>query len=184
MCTISMLLSKIDSIREPRGLSVYKLTELSGLSETTIYSWYTKGAIPSITALISVCNVLEITLIKSGEKNNILEAKFQEVVKQKRAKYNALLQEHEKERHILTKLIEEIGRAMIGESRLSLDVINQSVSNQKEKIAQLEKLIPRALKEVNDNQGILKNLDTYYERFLGWAEEFDEASHKRKNDNL
>lgn len=62
MFTISMLLDKIEAVRLQKGLSIYKLTELSGLSETTIYGWYTKGAIPSIPALKSVCDVLDITL--------------------------------------------------------------------------------------------------------------------------
>ena len=70
MITVPMLLEKIENIREQKGLSVYKLTELSGLSETTIYSWYTKGAIPSITALNSVCKVLDITMSELFSTND------------------------------------------------------------------------------------------------------------------
>lgn len=56
------VLEKLDKLRRAKGLSVFKLTELSGLSENTIYNWYNKGCLPTIYALKSVCEVLDITL--------------------------------------------------------------------------------------------------------------------------
>ena len=56
------ILQKIDRLREEKGLSVFRLTELSGLSENTIYNWYNKGRSPSLSALESVCKVLDISL--------------------------------------------------------------------------------------------------------------------------
>ena len=87
---------------------------------------------------------------------------------------------YEEEQFILKKLLEEMGRAMIGKSRLTTDMIARSTTNQKEKLARLEKLILNALKAVNAEQTTLKNFDAYYARFVGWAAEFDEASHERK----
>ncbi len=59
---VNIILAKIDKIRLQKGLSVFKLTELAGLSANTIYNWYNKNAVPKITALQSICEVLGITL--------------------------------------------------------------------------------------------------------------------------
>ena len=56
------ILSKLKTIIDAKGLSINKVTELSGLSENTIYNWYNKGAEPSIHALNAVCGVLGISI--------------------------------------------------------------------------------------------------------------------------
>ncbi len=56
------LLNKIEKARNEQGLSIYKLTELSGLSENTIYNWYKKNSKPTIYALQAVCGVLNVSL--------------------------------------------------------------------------------------------------------------------------
>ena len=56
------ILQKLDNLRKERGVSIFKLTELSGLSENTIYNWYNKGSKPTIEALKAVCDVLNISL--------------------------------------------------------------------------------------------------------------------------
>ena len=56
------ILEKLDKLRKEKGLSVFKLTELTGLSENTIYNWYNKGSKPTIEALRAVCDVLNISL--------------------------------------------------------------------------------------------------------------------------
>ena len=45
------ILKKLDKLRKEKGLSIFKLTELAGLSENTIYNWYNKGSKPTIEAL-------------------------------------------------------------------------------------------------------------------------------------
>lgn len=54
------VLKKIDKLRREKNLSVFKLTALSDLSENTIYNWYRKGSSPTLYALRSVCNVLNV----------------------------------------------------------------------------------------------------------------------------
>ena len=56
------ILQKLDKLRKEKGLSIFKLTELAGLSENTIYNWYNKGSQPTIEALKAVCEVLNISL--------------------------------------------------------------------------------------------------------------------------
>jgi transcriptional regulator with XRE-family HTH domain len=56
------ILEKLDKLRKEKGISIFKLTELAGLSENTIYNWYNKGSCPTIEALKAVCDVLNISL--------------------------------------------------------------------------------------------------------------------------
>ena len=56
------VLKKIDKLRREKNLSVFKLTALSDLSENTIYNWYRKGSSPTLYALRSVCNVLNVSM--------------------------------------------------------------------------------------------------------------------------
>ena len=56
------ILQKLDKLRKEKGISIFKLTELAGLSENTIYNWYNKGSQPSLEALQAVCDVLNISL--------------------------------------------------------------------------------------------------------------------------
>ena len=56
------ILKKLETLRKDKGLSIFKISELAGLSENTIYNWYNKGSKPTIEALKAVCDVLNISL--------------------------------------------------------------------------------------------------------------------------
>ena len=56
------ILNKLDKLRKEKGISIFKLTELAGLSENTIYNWYNKGSKPTIEALKAVCDALNVSL--------------------------------------------------------------------------------------------------------------------------
>ena len=56
------ILNKLDKLRKEKGFSIFKLTELAGLSENTIYNWYNKGSKPTIDALKAVCDALNVSL--------------------------------------------------------------------------------------------------------------------------
>ena len=80
---INTILAKIDKRRISKGLSIFRLTELSGLSENTIYNWYNNGAIPSVMALNSVCKILEISLSElfATESKEVISLRQQELLK-------------------------------------------------------------------------------------------------------
>lgn len=56
------ILNKLDKLRKEKEISIFKLTELAGLSENTIYNWYNKGSKPTIEALKAVCDALNVSL--------------------------------------------------------------------------------------------------------------------------
>ena len=56
------ILSRITEERLKRGWSEYRLAENSGITQSTISTWYRKQMQPSISSLEKICNGLGITL--------------------------------------------------------------------------------------------------------------------------
>lgn len=56
------ILDKITKLREERHWSEYQLAEQSGLTQSTISSWYRKNMLPSIPSLEKICEAFGITL--------------------------------------------------------------------------------------------------------------------------
>lgn len=118
--------------------------------------------------------------IKGSAKDEAIKTQYEKTVKEKKEIYLSLKQKMDKEQTVLNKLVGEVGRALIGESAFTIDVLNASISATKEKLAEYEKQIPQAYKEYTDKNEILEHLDGYYDTFKSWASEFVTASHERK----
>lgn len=56
------VLGKILEMRKERGWSELRLAEKSGLTQSTISSWYRKKILPSIPSLMKICDAFGITL--------------------------------------------------------------------------------------------------------------------------
>lgn len=56
------ILDKIVKLREERHWSEYELAERSGLTQSTISSWYRKNMIPSIPSLEKICDAFDISI--------------------------------------------------------------------------------------------------------------------------
>ncbi len=56
------ILEKITTLREERHWTEYQLAEKSGLTQSTISSWYRKNLLPTIPSLMKICDAFEITL--------------------------------------------------------------------------------------------------------------------------
>ncbi len=56
------ILSRITDLRLARNWSEYQLAERSGLTQSTISSWYRKNMMPSIPSLEHICDAFGITL--------------------------------------------------------------------------------------------------------------------------
>lgn len=64
------ILEKITKLREEHHWSEYQLAEKSGLTQSTISSWYRKNTLPSIPSLTKICNAFEISLSQFFLENN------------------------------------------------------------------------------------------------------------------
>ena len=56
------VLDRITYYRQQNGWTVYQLAEQSGLTQSTISSWYLKNMLPNIASLEKICNAFDITL--------------------------------------------------------------------------------------------------------------------------
>ena len=56
------ILTAITKYREARGWTEYQLAEKSGLTQSTISSWYRKNMLPTIPSLKKICDAFGITL--------------------------------------------------------------------------------------------------------------------------
>jgi transcriptional regulator with XRE-family HTH domain len=56
------VLERITYYRTQKGWTEYQLAEESGLTQSTISSWYRKNMVPSIPSLEKICTAFGITL--------------------------------------------------------------------------------------------------------------------------
>jgi len=67
------VLRKIETLRLERGWTVYRLAELSGLTDKCIYNWYLRNTIPTLETLQKVCDAFGITLSQFFSEGNLVE---------------------------------------------------------------------------------------------------------------
>ncbi len=56
------ILDKISELRRQRGWSEYQLSLRSGLTQSTISSWYRKNTLPTLPSLEKICEAFGISL--------------------------------------------------------------------------------------------------------------------------
>lgn len=56
------VLERITELRKERHWTEYQLAEKSGLTQSTISSWYRKGMLPTIPSLAKICDAFGISL--------------------------------------------------------------------------------------------------------------------------
>ncbi len=130
-------------------------------------------------AVLEVVNEV-LGKIKSQPKDDAVKTKFKKLLEDKKAVYNGLLKEHERTQEVVRKLLDEVGKSLIGESKFDINTLNESLTMQKQKVSELERKIPLALKELNDNDKMLESIDSYYNNFKSWSDEFEKATTERK----
>lgn len=55
-------ITRITDLRLERGWTEYALAERSGITQSTISSWYRKNSVPTIASVERICEAYEITL--------------------------------------------------------------------------------------------------------------------------
>lgn len=64
------ILEKIKDLTADRGWTIYKLSEASGISQSTLSNMFTRKTLPSITTLSQLCEAFNITLSEFFKENN------------------------------------------------------------------------------------------------------------------
>lgn len=63
------IIKRIDSLREERGWSEYRLREEAQLSSSTLPNMHKRGTLPSMASIEAICNAFGITLSQFFNEN-------------------------------------------------------------------------------------------------------------------
>ena len=64
---------RLKKMLKERGLTVYRMSELSGLSNTTLANVFKRNTVPSISTLQAICNGFGITLSQFFAEGEMVE---------------------------------------------------------------------------------------------------------------
>lgn len=64
---------RLRKLLRERGLTTYKMSELSGLSHTTLANVFKRNTVPSISTLQAICNGFGITLSQFFAEGDMVE---------------------------------------------------------------------------------------------------------------
>lgn len=80
--TVKEVLATIRKYQYERGWTDYQLSERTGIPQSTISSWFCKGAIPTVPSLERVCAAFGITLSQlfAGEEDAVTLTPTQKVL--------------------------------------------------------------------------------------------------------
>lgn len=99
------VLDKITTLRKANHMSVYALAQQTGISQSTIATWYAKSLLPPIDKLEKICEVFDISLsaffqtsddiagITLDSEELILLSRWKKLAPKERAAVLALLNE-------------------------------------------------------------------------------------------
>lgn len=74
---------RVDQMRLDRGWSIYRLAELAGLSENSIYSWRDKNTMPKLNLIESIAEafgVSPIVLLINNEETRAIGEEQRELI--------------------------------------------------------------------------------------------------------
>ncbi len=77
--------------------------------------------------------------IKGSAKDEAIKTQYEKTVKEKKEIYLSIKQKMDKEQPVLNKLVSKEGRALIGKSAFTIDVLNASISATKEQLGGIRK---------------------------------------------
>ncbi|NLO85832.1 MAG: helix-turn-helix transcriptional regulator [Clostridiales bacterium] len=64
------VLARITALRERRNWTIWKLSEESGVDQSTISAWYKKGRSPSVSSLQKICEAFHMTMSQFFSSDN------------------------------------------------------------------------------------------------------------------
>ena len=80
----------------------------------------------------------------------------------------------------LKELAAEVGRALVGESKFSVDILSMSLDKTKEDIRIIEVELNECNKTLYEKNTLFNQLDNSYAQFQGWANEYMHATLEQK----
>ena len=74
----------------------------------------------------------------------------------------------------------EIGKSLCGKSQFSAEMLSKSIKATEDEISENNKLIYECDTKLEQQSEVLSKLDYYYNQFVSWADEYDNATNEQK----
>ncbi|MBQ3426888.1 MAG: recombinase family protein [Clostridia bacterium] len=117
-----------------------------------------------------------LSSIKQTPRDKALKMRYEAELREKNKIQSELISKRATLKKRLSGLAVEVGKYITGENRFSVDILNTSIEQAKEELADVEERIDECKKTLSDQKDMLGKLDYYYDQFLSWAAEFENAS--------
>ena len=118
--------------------------------------------------------------IKTTPEQKILEHKFQKQLTECKTKKKQLEQQLEKQAQQLGILQAEIGKSLSGNSVYSAEDLAEAIKIAKKAVEETTNNLAQITESLEQAKNGADNVPVLYQRFLGWANEFDDAPIEQK----
>lgn len=118
--------------------------------------------------------------IKTMPKDATIDKKYKTQILEIKKEIKSLEKETDVLKDKLRKLATEIADVLVGDSKFTEETLSLAIDEIKDKIKDNKSRIEELKKQLDNKQTNISNLDYYYDQFVSWADEFDEASPERK----
>ncbi len=118
--------------------------------------------------------------IKITPKDKALEMRYKKEVEEKKKLKKSLMNEKVRIERRLAELAVEVGKSLSGESVFTTDVLTMSINSTKDELSSVEERLNNCEKALEEKKDVLDKLDYYYNQFVSWADEFENATMEQK----
>ena len=130
----------------------------------------------------AVCKLIKemFSEIKEAPEQQVLQKQYNKEVSSSKAKQTKLNFELRKSTKQLEKLQMEIANSLIGESAYTSEQLSMAIKGVEHKISDLQGQLTTLESEIANKKASMEKVKPAFERFAGWANEFELASIERK----
>lgn len=114
--------------------------------------------------------------IQITPKDKALEIRYQRELTNQRKVHRDLLSKKEKLQKQLNELSCEIGKSLTGESLFSVEMLSMSIDTTKAELKEAGISLAKSEAAIDAQKDMLDKIDFYYDQFVNWAEEFENAT--------
>lgn len=118
--------------------------------------------------------------LKERPKESVIRLRYETKVKGLKKKTLEMRATIEKEKAGLEKLQFEIVKCLSGDSVFSSEDLSKMISEQKQRIQDMEKELNKMQSEIDDKATAMQSILPAYDRFKGWAEEYERLPLEQK----
>lgn len=157
-----------------RYVCYHRTRKLNNCDGQTVYS------APKIDAAILEIVKYYLNAIKETPKDKALEIRYKKELAEKRKVKRDLMNNKERLEKRLKELSLEVGKSLCGESTFPVDVLSMSINSTKDDIAETDKRLNECSLDMDKQTEVLEKLDFFYNQFVTWAYEFDNATQEQR----